>query len=64
MTYLTKEELGHIHEILVDACFQWQEPNTTYELRNKIKIMIDEINEREANKKQIEDVEKFIFGTN
>jgi hypothetical protein len=45
MNDLTKEELKHIHEILVDACFQWKEPNITYELRDKIQSMIDNYSE-------------------
>lgn len=41
MNDFTKEELGQIHEILVDVCRQWKEPDSTYELRDKIQSMID-----------------------
>lgn len=41
MNDFTKEELRQIHEILVDVCRQWKEPDSTYELRDKIQSMID-----------------------
>lgn len=41
MTNFTKDELKTLHEFLDHACKNYQEPDDTYDLRDKIQSIID-----------------------
>lgn len=55
MNDFTKEELKKIHGLLVFCCDEpFREPNSTFELRDKIQSMIDNYCEHEYGEKSVE----------
>jgi len=57
MNNFTKEELNILYEFLSIACEQYQEPDYIYELRDKIKSIIDNY---ESDQKIIESLNYII----
>lgn len=47
MNNFTKEELKYLHETIHNACEYYSEPDIAYDVKNKLKLMLNEIEIKE-----------------